>query len=907
MTAGDQKHTHRKSEWLKAALGLKGAEETPFPWQQRLLGELISGAIPRVLDLPTGLGKTSVMAIWLVARACGAPVPRRLVYVVDRRAVVDQATGVADSLRALVEADPALGSALGLEGRALPISTLRGQFVDNRRWMDDPTSPAIIVGTVDMVGSRLLFEGYGTSPKMRPYQAGLLGQDTLVLLDEAHLTPPFEALLRSVEGDASLGPAQPMPSFQLPGFKMMSLSATSRAANTGVFALDDEDRSHPEVRRRLRAKKALVLKPLPPETKLAESLAQEAWALSGQGTLPVRCLVFSHRREVAETALTALRGMAKKAALQTLRAELFVGGRRVMERQLAAKTLADFGFLAGTAQVGEGPAFVFATSAAEVGVDLDADHMVCDLVTWERMVQRLGRVNRRGRGDAQVVVIVDPKSVEEVEETIGKEGVLSAPYAELPGLGEAKDASPEAIVKLNAASKSNEALAGMLAAATTPAPLHPALSRPLVDAWSLTSLKEHTGRPEVAPWLRGWVTDEVQTQVIWRRYLPAQSQQQPADGDLQAFLEAAPPHLSEQLEAPTYRVLEWLEERATALGAAGKEGLANDGPGDAPAPTQIVALVLDGSKESVRRLSLSQLNFSGPDKRQAKREREDLFRELSGMTLMVDARLAGIRNGLLADDEGEVPPTADSDLSNELQLLFPTGFGVQLATEPRVPATAPWHQRFALPWTFSADGEAVQWLVVQKRETQSTNEEDRSSGPPQSLEEHQSWAEQQAQGIAQRLGLSPDYGRMLAVAARLHDEGKRAASWQQAFRAPTDGRVYAKTEGPIDFKRLAGYRHELGSLPYAEKDQQLAQLPAELQELALHLIAAHHGFARPIIGTSGYEEAPPSRLQRDAQRIALRFMSLQRRWGPWGLAWWESLLRAADQQASRRNEEREAR
>ena len=44
------------------------------------------------------------------------------------------------------------------------------------------------------------------------------------------------------------------------------------------------------------------------------------------------------------------------------------------------------------------PVFLVATSAGEVGVDLDADHMVCDLVAWERMVQRLGRVNRRGTG-----------------------------------------------------------------------------------------------------------------------------------------------------------------------------------------------------------------------------------------------------------------------------------------------------------------------------------------------------------------------------------------------------------------------------------------------------------------------------------------------------------------------------
>ncbi|WP_201281692.1 hypothetical protein [Methylosinus sp. Ce-a6] len=85
----------------------------------------------------------------------------------------------------------ALREGLQLRSGRLPISTLRGQFADNRAWLDDPSSPAIVVGTVDMIGSRLLFEGYGVSRKMRPYHAGFLGVDTLVLLDEAHLVPPF--------------------------------------------------------------------------------------------------------------------------------------------------------------------------------------------------------------------------------------------------------------------------------------------------------------------------------------------------------------------------------------------------------------------------------------------------------------------------------------------------------------------------------------------------------------------------------------------------------------------------------------------------------------------------------------------------------------------------------------------
>ena len=71
----------------------------PFRWQMRLLRRLLDADLPRVVDIPTGLGKTSVMALWLIALVEGARLPRRLVYVVDRRAVVDQATRFAERLR----------------------------------------------------------------------------------------------------------------------------------------------------------------------------------------------------------------------------------------------------------------------------------------------------------------------------------------------------------------------------------------------------------------------------------------------------------------------------------------------------------------------------------------------------------------------------------------------------------------------------------------------------------------------------------------------------------------------------------------------------------------------------------------------------------------------------------------
>src|SRR5213596_688317 len=84
----------------QAFLALTGNRR--LSWQKRLYvqhfeqGKLDSCS---VIDIPTGLGKTMVMALWLIARAQKARVPTRLIYVIDRRTVVDQASDLARKLR----------------------------------------------------------------------------------------------------------------------------------------------------------------------------------------------------------------------------------------------------------------------------------------------------------------------------------------------------------------------------------------------------------------------------------------------------------------------------------------------------------------------------------------------------------------------------------------------------------------------------------------------------------------------------------------------------------------------------------------------------------------------------------------------------------------------------------------
>lgn len=939
--------------WLATALALS-SPELLFPWQTRLLDRFGEGDLPCAIDIPTGLGKTSVIAIWLIARACEAKVPRRLVYVVDRRAVVDQATEEAVRLREFVEREPEVKTRLCLSAKPLPVSTLRGQFVDNREWLDDPSLPGIIVGTVDMIGSRILFEGYRVSRKMRPYHAGLLGADTLVVLDEAHLVSPFERLLDAIaKPNIEFRSANEALNAIVPPFKLLPLSATGRNSGSSCLGLEDDDLKHEVVKKRLAAPKRLVLKPLgkaarwdggaqhresgqssvtsaaPNDTQavgedaangektkgqnaLVDAMACEAWALTDKGKNPLRILVFCDKREVAQKVESALKKLVEgdansgraKAAIET---ELFVGGRRVFERERARERLKQLGFLATSKVLQAKPTFLVATSAAEVGVDLDADHTVCDLVPLERMVQRLGRVNRRGDGDAAVIVVVQPepkdvegllkrpahelsqkeaKTVEWIKQSRAVVGVLN----NLPAIDGGRNASPGALCRLKEEAENDSELKALLEAATTPAPLRPPLTRALVDAWSMTSLEKHTGRPAIDPWLRGWLEDDPpQTAIVWRILLPVRKGAQPTKKEIEGFFEAAPPHTSELLETETHRVIDWLGKRGRALmdrATKGEEGF--------PCKDDVVAFAL--ARDLTLRLPITLGELVKPDYKND----EEIKAALQGGTLAVDARLAGLKNGLLEHDENTLPLTADGE--NWLA-EGAVGFRVRSVEAGESVTDPKWHERRRFAAESSSEGEPLRWLIIDKWREDAATEDDRSeSYHPQLLNEHQSWAERCAREIARRLGLDSKYVEMLVAAARLHDEGKRAKRWQRAFSAQS-GADYAKTKGPINYRLLDGYRHEFGSLPPAERDEQIKRLPEDLRELALHLIAAHHGFGRPIISTSGCEDAPPSLLQQRAREVALRFARLQRRWGPWGLAWWEALLRAADQQASRENEQ----
>lgn len=921
----------------------------PFPWQRRLFGFLSAGELPSGVDIPTGLGKTAVMALWLLARARGAPLPRRLVYVVDRRAVVDQATDFAETLRRNLRCDALepVRQGLGLRaGRELPISTLRGQHADNREWLEDPAAAAIIVGTVDMIGSRLLFEGYGVSRRMRPNAAGLLGCDALAMLDEAHLAHPFQRLLQTIEKEQGVCPnaddasargifaGSASSSALPPPFRVLPLSATLGAAEgaSQSFELCAEDLENPTLRARLEAAKRLTVEPLDNGAKLEDALAGRAWSLAhdenGGSGRPTRMLVYCDSRKIAENVKKNLDKRGKTSATGST-AILLVGARRLHEREKAAQELGEHGYLADRPLPARpAPVFLVATSAGEVGIDLDADGMICDLVPWERMVQRLGRVNRRGKGEARVVAI-DQGSPDEKKfggsaarrHKAVRELVERLPRTDSGGW----NASPRALSSLG----EDPALQEPIHAASTPPPLHPPLSRPLVDAWAMTSLGEHTGRPEVGPWLRGWVDEEPQTVVIWRRCLPVRYEtgtravHPRSASEIEAFFEAAPPHSSELLETDTGSVVDWLVKRARKLLTG------HDANGaERPEPEEEA---VDGAGEEAASADLAPLNGASPVLFFAggatasriwrsldladicKADRKRMTRDLAGSRIVVDARLCGLSDGLLAPQAAKAVPTAEDNWGKDDPGKWeesPLASRIRILSDERrrsecekyADPSHPWREALAMRYRLSPEGEAASWLVVEKLRSRDGGEDARAIGArPQKLDEHHAWVGEEARRIAAALGLCRADSAMLEAAARRHDDGKKAPRWQRAFNAEREGGPYAKTAGPVNRHILNGFRHEFQSALDAEKRGLDGVERSDPRfDLALHLIAAHHGNARPSIAVEGCDALPPSAAAREAHEIGLRFARQQRLWGPWGLAWWEALLRAADRRASQR-------
>ena len=398
----------------------------PMKWMSRMFLRVIDGQPPSLVDLPTGAGKTDLIVIWLVAlawyaqnRDANKPVPRRLVWVVNRRVLVQQVDDMARKLTALLN-NPS-GSAAKFATRLRPLCKpdssaflsvvqLRGQRLDDREWSLDPTMPQLIIGTVDQIGSRLLFQGYGLGKWSRPMHAGLLGVDAWVCVDEAHLVPAFAVTLRQMREIASRPLDASVPECIARFFDQLPFWITELSATPGlpppkhgkVFPLEPEDECDDVIADRLLAKKTrlVIWKPQPEKKHLPYDMAAEALQIAKDH--PGSAIaVFCRTVQDAEAIAKILEGEHRGRVL------LVTGRIRGYERDRLEQNELFQRFRQGhpkTSSPDTPPTILVGTAAAEVGLDADANAIVCDFADLLTLIQRLGRLDRRGQLSKQAAV-----------------------------------------------------------------------------------------------------------------------------------------------------------------------------------------------------------------------------------------------------------------------------------------------------------------------------------------------------------------------------------------------------------------------------------------------------------------------------------------------------------------------
>lgn len=858
----------------------------PFPWQQALFERLVAGDFPRNCAIPTGIGKTSAIAVWLLALATRAEAgtirgfPRRLVYVVNRRTVVDQATGDVERWRKNLDEHPALADvretlrrlAVWPRPETLAISTLRGQRADNGEWRLDPARPAVVIGTVDMVGSRLLFAGYRCGFRTKPLHAGFIGQDAWLVHDEAHLEPAFQGLLLEAQQEQQR-------SRDIRPFSVTALTATSRDGIVD-FRLSDEDFRNDVVAARLRASKALALHHVK-DDGLVDAVVERVLAHRDSGQA---VLVYLRTVENVERVSDRLRK-------EGLTIDLLTGTLRGLERDRLVRESSVFRrFAAEVSDVepASGTVCLICTSAGEVGVNMSADHMVCDLTPLDSMVQRLGRVNRFGTGAARIDVVVAGLSEAAGDVSEGTYERARARTAELlaslPVVGTTSDgvplhdASPAALDALPVDAR----LEGF-----TPGPVTLPATDILFDKWALTSIRGRLpGRPPVEAWLHGiapW--DPPQTAVAWRLEVelvtgPLLEEHRPAD-----LLELYPLKPHELLSDRTDRVLKHL--RGIAARVSDLPVWVVDEEGEVEVLT-LDALVMRGARAIEHATVLLPPSAGG------------LALDGNGQSL---GRLSG-----QTDKEGAAGPdvydVADRWIDERGEPRRRRVWRHELENEEDQVRGMRLVRTIALDRSSSEDAdddEPVVWLWF-TRPGQAGDEGLRTSLQEQTLEEHLQRAERFAVALAERLGLGRPEASAVRAAARLHDLGKARRSWQISIgNRDYPQKVLAKSGNTLPLHSLGGYRHEFGSvIDIVCGDEFGSGLSEREQELALHLVATHHGRARPAFPyEERYDPERPAGQAADAAREAVvRYGRLQQRYGRWGLAFLESIVRAADALAS---------
>ena len=921
---------------------LWGEDKSPFPWQERLAEKALAGDWPGSIGLPTAAGKTALIDIAVYALAMGAPnAARRIFFVVDRRIIVDEAAARAEKIaRKLREAEAStpLGEVAarlreigdGANAPPLETATLRGGTAKDDTWAKSPRQPVVVCSTVDQLGSSLLFRAYGTNRYMWPIRAALAAHDSLIVLDEAHISQPFAQTLQRIEAYRKWAE---MPVGK--GLRVVEMSATPRGGE--AFAESPEDTGNTVLKGRWTASKRAVLVEIGKESEeaaggydaLVRGLTEQARSMRNLHGAPV-VGVIANRVRTARAVYQELKGDGTEAILMTGRARSYDRDRLWEEWK---------GQIGLGRAVPSKPVFVVATQCIEVGANIDFDALVTEAASIDALEQRFGRLNRDGRDGAARAAIVAQKDqigARAEDRIYGK--ALSATWRWLKGQVQKEDAAVPAAAegKKKAKPKKTEFVEmGVLvlrqalrevpdrASLTAERRDAPVLMPSHVDLLGQTS-PEPAVSPDPALFLHGPETEPADVQVIWRADLPKKPE------DWCDTVAICSPSAAEAISLPLWVVQKWLCQQPTP-DVTDMEGLA----------AEEMRRIRDAFRPALR--------WQGPDDSRVL-QRVDEVRP--GMTLIVPAFYGGCdewgwnpESTKPVDDVGDAVKLAMGRpiLRLDETLAKSWGYG-DLAKRLRVGET-PDDARQVLgefdtsgvtgwvPKTIGAlvalkgriqlaespDSGQDGWAALSGR-TAFEQESSRSAFTTEvGLDNHLGGCARWAEGFA--ADLPTDLRETVVLAARLHDIGKadpRFQAWLRGGNRARTGELLAKSKksgtngAAIERARvLAGYpkggRHELVSVALLEGDTAEAEAPD--RDLLLHLVGSHHGRCRPFAPVEEARESVEVQygartassdhgLENIASGVRARFWMLTKRYGWYGLAYLETLVRLADHRRS---------
>jgi CRISPR-associated endonuclease/helicase Cas3 len=386
----------------------------PYPFQGRFAE---AAELPHLLRAPTGAGKTATAVLGWLWRYfhSGKPTPRRLVYCLPMRVLVEQSEREA---KGWIEA-------LGLD---VPVHVLMGG-VEAEDWFLHPERPAVILGTQDMLLSRALNRGYATGRFHWPIDFGLLNTDCLWVFDEPQLMANGVSTSAQLAGlrksfDSKNGcPSVWMSATLEPGWLDTIDFAGKFPAPPHELDASDYDSKLPLHKRMTAAKTLAPLGVTADKDGKAVAKAVLEKHIAGTQTLVIVNTVDRARAVYAE-----LLKKRDESGLLLVHSRFRPRERVELNRQLQQKDAGD--------------RILVATQVVEAGVDISSRTLVTELAPWASIVQRIGRCNRTGDDGPGVVFWIDL----DVEKT-------AAPYEpndliacrERLKLLEDKDVSPQSL------------------------------------------------------------------------------------------------------------------------------------------------------------------------------------------------------------------------------------------------------------------------------------------------------------------------------------------------------------------------------------------------------------------------------------------------------------------------------